>query len=59
MIDLMDMRATADGDYKWILQAKCQFSREVELTALKTKTSHKVAGAMRGYFSRYGYPQKL
>lgn len=59
MIDLMDMRAIADGDYKWLMQAKCQFGREVELIPMKGKTSHKVATNMRWYFGRYGHPRKL
>jgi hypothetical protein len=29
LIDLMDFRATADGEYKWIMQVKCPFSRYI------------------------------
>jgi hypothetical protein len=58
-IDLMDMCATADSKYKWILQIKNQFSCETELVPLETKESAEVATAMRGYFGCYRHPQKL
>jgi hypothetical protein len=39
----MDMRLNPDGEYKWILQIKCHFSRYVWLSALKDKGSEGVA----------------
>jgi hypothetical protein len=42
-LDLMDMRLNPDGEYKWILQIKCHFSRYVWLSALKDKGSEGVA----------------
>jgi hypothetical protein len=46
-IDLMDMRASQDGEHKWIMQIKDHFSRYVWLYPLKNKSSDEVAGALK------------
>lgn len=58
-IDLMDFRAKADGDYKWIIQIKDHFSHFVWLHPLKGKESEPIAEIMNNWFMYCGYPKIL
>jgi hypothetical protein len=58
-MDLMDFRAMADGEYKWVLQVKCSFSRYIWLYALKDKTAASVCAIMTRWFSENGLSSKL
>jgi hypothetical protein len=42
VLDLMDFRAEKDGEYTWIFQLKCHFSKMVWIKALKGKTAEAV-----------------
>jgi hypothetical protein len=55
----MDIQATQDGDYSWILQVKDPFSQHIWLAALKDKSSAEVAAALKLWFSANGHPRKL
>lgn len=55
-IDLMDFRAKADGEAKWILQVKDHFSCFVWLYPLTSKTAAAVAVRMDEWFMYNGYP---
>ena len=57
VIDLIDMRSTADGDYKWILQMKDHFSRYVFAYALKDKSADTVGKILEEWFLQNGYPK--
>ena len=54
-LDLMDMRLSPAGDYKWILQIKCHFSRYVWLTALKDKESTSTAAVFSTWLDFNGF----
>jgi transposase InsO family protein len=56
-IDLMDFRADADGQYKWILQIKDHFSRYIWLFALREKDSKEVAHCLEWWISAFGEPR--
>ena len=58
-IDLMDFRAKADGDFKWIIQIKDHFSRFVWLHPLVAKESEGVAAIMKNWFMYNGHPKIL
>ena len=55
-IDLMDMRSSQDGEYKWIMQIKDQFSRYIWLRPLKNKTSAEVAAVLKEWMGENGHP---
>jgi hypothetical protein len=54
-LDLMDMRFSPAGDYKWILQIKSHFSRYVWLTALKDKESTSTATVFSTWLDFNGF----
>jgi hypothetical protein len=58
-MDLMDFRSTADGEYKWILQVKCPFSRYIWLYPLKDKSAPSVCEMMIVWFGQNGLCSKL
>ena len=55
----MDFRAEADGEYKWILQIRCPFSRYVWLYALKDKSAPAVCAILVKWFGDNGLCSKL
>jgi hypothetical protein len=57
VIDLMDLRGTPDGEYKWILQMKDHFSRFIWVYALKDKSSASVGKILKEWFCQNGYPK--
>jgi hypothetical protein len=59
VIDLMDMRATQDGEYSWIAQLKDPFSKYCWLYPLKNKSSAEVAAVLKQWFGQNGHPKKL
>ena len=59
LIDLMDFRAEANGEYKWILQIQCPFSRYVWLYALKDKSALAVCAILVKWFGDNGLCSKL
>ena len=59
VIDLMDFRSLADGEYKWIIQLKCPFSRYVWLKALVDKSAPSVCEILEEWFGQNGLPAKL
>ena len=59
VIDLMDFRATADGDWKWILQKKDPLSRYIWLDPLKEKGAAGVCENLVKWFGENGHPRKL
>ena len=59
VIDLMDFQATADGDWKWILQKKDPLSRYIWLNPLKEKGAAGVCENLVKWFCENGHPRKL
>jgi hypothetical protein len=55
----MDFRGDPDGEYKWILQIKDNFSRFVWLFALKDKASATICTVLITWFFMNGYPAKV
>ena len=53
VIDLMDFRSLADGEYKWIIQLKCPFSRYVWLKASVDKSAPSVCEILEEWFGQY------
>lgn len=58
-IDLMDFRGNSDGEYKWILQMKDNFSRFVWVYPLKNKEAASVEAVLSTWFKLNGYPLKV
>ena len=58
-IDLVDMRATPDGNYKWILHLKDHFSKFTTLYPLADKTAESVATQIAHWIGMCGVPCKL
>ena len=56
-IDLIDMRHTPDGHYKWILQNKDHFSKYTCLFALRSKEASEVANALAIFLGCFGPPE--
>jgi hypothetical protein len=59
VIDLMDFRAMADGNWKWIFNKKEPLSRYIWLDPLKDKTAAGVCDNLVKWFGANGHPQKL
>ena len=59
VIDLMDFRSLADGDYKWIMQLKYSFSYHIWLKALVDKSAPSVCEILEEWFGQNGLPAKL
>jgi hypothetical protein len=59
VIDLMDFRAMADGDWKWVFNKKEPLSRYIWLDPLKDKTAAGVCDNLVKWFGANGHPQKL
>ena len=59
VLDLMDFRAEKDGEYTWIFQLKCHFSKMVWIKALKGKTAEAVLYKLNRWLDDNGCPNKL
>jgi Integrase zinc binding domain len=58
-VDLVDMSANPDGNYKWILQMKDHFSKYSVLYPLATKHAEPVATLLADFVANFGIPQIL
>jgi hypothetical protein len=59
VIDLINMRASRDGNYAWVLQMKDPFSQYIWLYPLRDKSSAEVAAVLKQWFRANGHPRKL
>ena len=59
VIDLMDMRASQDSEYSWILQMKDPFSQYIWLIALKNKSLAEVVAALKVWFGTNWHLRRL
>jgi transposase InsO family protein len=59
VVDLMDFRAAPDGEYCWVWQLKCHFSKYVWIKALKAKTAEETAEKLRLWCNDNGHPPTL
>ena len=58
-VDLIDMRANADGEYKWILNYQDHFTKWVVLRPLKKKCAIEVSNTLINIFYTLGAPNIL
>ena len=58
-IDLIDMRARPDGEYRWIAHARDHFTRFSWTRPLKSKEAKYVASFLLELFMRFGAPRIL
>ena len=55
----MDFTSQPDGEFQWVLQLKCHFSRYIWLYALVDKSSTEVAQVLRRWLSDNGHPARM
>jgi hypothetical protein len=58
-VDLIDMSATPDGDYRWICHIRDHFSKDSQAYGIVSKHSEKVAAVFKIWVSHLGPPKIL